>query len=386
MSKNLLLYPHGGSGNRGCEAIIRSSAKIVGSNYKILLYSSDFGEDREVGLDKICQLKPDKRPIRKLSLRHLTAAMRSRFMGDVSAFDKILFSPILKNKKSDIALSIGGDNYCYGTPSFIYIINQELRRKGIRTVLWGCSIEPDAIDDEMLDDLKGYSRIFARESATYNAMRTQGLTNVSLYPDPAFLLERIDYQFPNGLDEGNIIGINVSPLIMKLEKESGIVLRNYLSLIRHILDHTDMCIALIPHVIWNHNDDRTPLRYLEQYFRESGRVFLLEGYPAEVLKGFIARCRFMVAARTHASIAAYSECVPTLVVGYSIKAKGIAEDIFGEWHNLVLDVHQLSQETQLSDAFDYLIENEQFLRTYLQSKMPAYKDLVWGMAKELEEL
>ena len=53
------------------------------------------------------------------------------------------------------------------------------------------------------------------------------------------------------------------------------------------------------------------------------------------LKGFIARCRFFVGARTHATIAAYSSCIPTFSVGYSIKAKGIAQDIFGTYKNYV---------------------------------------------------
>ena len=43
-----------------------------------------------------------------------------------------------------------------------------------------------------------------------------------------------------------------------------------------------------------------------------------------VIKGYISRCELFIGARTHATIAAYSTGVPTLVLGYSVKARGIA--------------------------------------------------------------
>ena len=50
-----------------------------------------------------------------------------------------------------------------------------------------------------------------------------------------------------------------------------------------------------------------------------------------------------IGARTHATIAAYSSCVPTLVVGYSIKARGIAKDLFGTDEGYVLPVQALAK-------------------------------------------
>ena len=96
-----------------------------------------------------------------------------------------------------------------------------------------------------------------------------------------------------------------------------------------ILSNTDMRICLIPHVVWEYNNDRKPLISLYKKFKDTNRVILLEDHNCEELKGFISRCRFFVGARTHATIAAYSTCVPTLVVGYSIKSRGIATDLFG---------------------------------------------------------
>ncbi len=52
--------------------------------------------------------------------------------------------------------------------------------------------------------------------------------------------------------------------------------------------------------------------------------------------------------RTHATIAAYSTGVPTLVVGYSVKARGIARDLFGTEDGYVLPVQQLKESDELT--------------------------------------
>lgn len=59
-------------------------------------------------------------------------------------------------------------------------------------------------------------------------------------------------------------------------------------------------------------------------------------------KSIISRCDMFIGARTHATIAAYSTCVPTLVIGYSVKSKGIAKDIFGTDEGLVIPVSEIT--------------------------------------------
>lgn len=370
---NILLYPHGGSGNHGCEAIVRSTAKIVNQAH-FTLFSSREEEDKRYNLEQCCTIQQEQQPISRFSWSYWKAFFYHRFFKDKEAFDRIIFRHIFKSaKNSQFAFSIGGDNYCYGVPRFIYIINKQLRKQGIKTILWGCSVEPEAIQGEMLEDLKGYTHIFARESITYQAMKDKGIEQVSLFPDPAFQLNRVDLPLPQGFVEKNTVGINVSPLIIGCEQNQGITLQNYITLIQYLIEHTDMQIALIPHVVWKHNDDRIPLSTLYEQFKDTGRVILLEDHHAEELKGYIARCRFMVAARTHASIAAYSEQVPTLVVGYSVKAKGIAKDIFGTDTNYVIPVQALQQEDDLVKAFRWIQDHERDIKVHYQQMMPVYK-------------
>ena len=170
-----------------------------------------------------------------------------------------------------------------------------------------------------------------------------------------------------------MLGLNISPMIMDNETKAGITLENYKALIRHVLQTTDLHIALIPHVVWENNDDRKPIEMLYGEFADTGRVVKIGDASASQLKGYISRCRMFIGARTHATIAAYSSCVPTLVVGYSVKARGIARDLFGTEENYVLPVQKLERKEELIEAFEWLKNNENDIRGCLTKCMPEYK-------------
>lgn len=367
----LLLYPHGGSGNHGCEAIVRTTVSMTGA--ESVLASGAPEEDKRYGLNRCCSVIPEREPLQRFSSGFALAYIRYSLLKDKEALDKLAFAPIFKAAKDcDIALSIGGDNYCYEEPRLLYLINRELRKRGKKTVLWGCSVNPEALKGELLEDLKGYERIVTRESVSYSALLTKGFDNVSLFPDPAFLLKRKETVLPEGFVEGNTVGINVSPLILSYGGNKDIVLSNYYHLVERILKETDMAVSLIPHVVWAKNDDRKPLSLLYDHFKDSGRISFAEDRPAEEMKDLIARCRFVVAARTHATVAAWSECIPTLAVGYSTKAKGIARDLFGDYDAPVITVQSLKDENDISDRFMRIVASEADIRKHLRGYMPKY--------------
>jgi polysaccharide pyruvyl transferase WcaK-like protein len=326
--------------------------------------------DEFYGLNECCALFSDRTPIRRLSPGWLAA----RFGRDPEKMDALAFAPVIEAaQRNGLMLSIGGDNYCYGINRHMLLVNRLVRRAGARTMLWGCSIETDALADRRVrNDLAAFDRIVARESVTRDALLAAGLEQVTLRPDPAFVLERRDEPLPSGFAEGNTVGINLSPMAIAREERTGAVMASCERLIEHILATSDMNVALIPHVVWDHNDDRKPLSALFERFAVTGRVVMTDDAPAPVLKGYIARCRFVVAARTHASIAAYSECVPTLVTGYSVKARGIARDIFGTERGHVVAVQSLRTGDELADAFDDLWRREDAIRRHYANMMPGY--------------
>ena len=147
---------------------------------------------------------------------------------------------------------------------------------------------------------------------------------------------------PNNFISNNTVGLNLSPVVQNLGKRNNIAYNNFIELIKYIIKNTNMNIVLIPHVVWESNNDLELLAKLYKQFKKTNRVCLIDKpYNACQLKGVISQCRFMIAARTHASIAAYSTQVPTLVISYSVKAKGIAKDIFGDYKDYVLPVQEL---------------------------------------------
>jgi polysaccharide pyruvyl transferase WcaK-like protein len=379
----ILLYGHGGSENHGCEAIVRSTNQIIqkfwGSNVSTILSSPASEQDIKYCIDDICTIE-NVRPGKK-NIDFFKAYIKLKFKKHYEDLDTYPFHSVLKKyKESILALSIGGDNYCYGNNTVIRKQHEIFHNAGIRSVLWGCSIEPKVLDKTIdFTDISNYTYIIARESLTYNALKEHGITNVSLYPDPAFTLKKKEVDLPLS----NLVGINLSPMIMNYERSGVSAYNNYDRLINYIIEKTDLNIALIPHVVWETNDDRKPLRKLYNKYNNS-RLLLIEDNDAEYLKGVISQCRFMLAARTHASIAAYSTCVPTLVVGYSIKAKGIAKDIFGTDDNYVLPVQSLRTENDLLEKFEWLIDNEVPIKKHLQNFMPAYIDRAWEAGKILK--
>lgn len=372
MNTKSVLYMHTGSGNHGCEAIIRTTSKLLNGPHDVVLWSNTKSEDIYYGASQGFEKIVASEEIKRFSLVYFDALIKRKLLHNNRANLEIFLKKLFKN---NIAFSIGGDNYCYEwSAKQAIMLNKEIRKHCRSSILWGCSIDPEAITPDIQEDLAGYDLITARESITYQLLK--GINpNTIRVADPAFLLERIDLPLPKGFQEGNTVGINVSPLIMKYGTESSLILDNYRLLIHFILTETDMSVCLIPHVVWPYNNDLEPIDMLYHDFGNSSRVSkILDGNCCE-LKGYIARCRFFVGARTHATIAAYSTCVPTLVVGYSVKSRGIAQDLFGTDEGYVLPVQALKSKEDLKFSFQQIVKKEQELRNRLEDVIPDYKKL-----------
>lgn len=366
------LYAHGGSRNHGCEAIVRSTLKLLGRN-EYTIFSERPEDDIYYGLDKLAKVVPSQVDLPK-GIGYIAYLTEMKLLRNDQVYWRWRYRTIEKKIKGlDLALAIGGDNYCYdGFTERFAILNKALIQKRIPIVLWGCSIDKERICPNMLEDLHRYNLIFARESITYNTLKQAGLSNVLVMPDTAFLMEEGGGGLPEGFESGNTIGLNISPLIIRQEKENSIVMKNCYKFIDFVLNKTDMFIALIPHVVWEGNDDRDPLRKLFVKYQYTNRVIMVGDADAPTLKTIIRNCRFMVASRTHASIAGYSTGVPTLTLGYSVKSLGIARDLFGSAEHYVLPVSDIKNEDELSNAFTWLLEHEDDIRAHYVLKLGDY--------------
>lgn len=370
--KEIIIYGHSGSGNHGCEAIVKTTRKIL--NQDCTIYSNDIIQDKKYGIEN--NLEKYSNVIKQKSIRRYFYAVYCRIFKNSMIRYKYLYKPFLeKIEQGKTYLSVGGDHYCYSTYSnHVYdFLNAEIKNKGGKSVLWSCSIEGKYIDDKTLKSLKNYDLITVRESISYDNLMEKGISkNVILVPDVAFKLQTKENDISRKMEDDEFIGINVSPMVQKYGSSQNMVLKNYECLIEYILNKTSKKIALIPHVVWSDNDDRVPLKYLYEKYKDTNRLVMISDMKAEELKAVIAKCCFFVGARTHSTIAAYSSCIPTLVVGYSVKARGIARDLFGKEENYVISVQDMKNEDDLKNAFSYLWNDRNEIKKHLEKIMPEY--------------
>lgn len=373
--RNVLLYNHGGCENRGCEAIVRSTSELLtkAGDIRISLTSLTPEFDKNAGLDRIDRIIL---PVNaSLSPYRIINSIRDRMgMSREEEKTREYHPTISMGLRNDVCLAVGGDTYCYGPQEHMHFINKRLKKSGKRLVLWGCSVEPDSLHGELLEDFRQYDLIVARESITANAMEEAGLP-VARWCDPAFTLRKEELPLPEGWSEGKTVGLNVSPLVLDKTKNRPAAEQAFCALVRYILETSDNAIALVPHVTWAHDSDLDALGAIKAQFADEPRVFLLPGnLNAMQLKGYISRLSMLVTARTHASIAAYSTAVPTLVIGYSVKARGIARDLYGSEEGHLIAAQELTGAEQLITAYNALDAKKQTERLILHNRLPSYMD------------
>ncbi len=373
--KRIFLCGNTGTANRGCEAIVRSSVKVLGCRSGDVYLSTfapvaDAKVANELGIN---MLTYNKYPS---SLHRYFYGIIKKLTGNPRIGQSYIQRPIFDRiTDKDLCLNIGGDTYCYGAPTVSYALNSYTHKHGIDNILWCCSIEGSAVKGEMLKDLQRYKYIFAREAITYNSLIEAGIDKSKVVKccDPAFFLDTKEVSLPEGFKVKNTVGINVSDITVN-DKHPH-VYTNVIALIRYILDNTDMSVCLIPHV-YNIKDNVGDYPILKKIYEEINdpRVSLVnEEYNCEKLKYIISQCRFLVAARTHATIAAYSTGVPTLVIGYSVKSKGIATDLFGKHEGYVVSYKDLSENNELLSAFIGILSQEKELIDRLERFIPEYR-------------
>lgn len=358
MKKRFLIYGHGGCYNHGGEALIRCGIEVLREKFPgcYIILSSHFPEqDREFCLPADEIVGCDRS---YLSADHTSA-------NSAEDFYKLYHSTIEKITPETICIHLGGDNYCYPNWRRYSYIHYQAIERGAKSILWSCSIDPNLMDTEMLKALRTHHLITAREGVTYRALVQHRLSQVEKVSDMAFRL----IPEPVPLDVANYVSITFGPLAAKCETKPGLALNSFQRLIDYILASTDMNIVLVPHVIMPSDNDCEMMSRLR--INDGNRVWLItDHYSAAQLKFVIANARYCVTLRTHASIAAYSSCVPTLVVGYSMKSIGIAEDL--GCSEYVLQMQDISDEYDITNAFKKLIQNELGQRRQLNTVIPEY--------------
>lgn len=260
---------------------------------------------------------------------------------------------------------------------------------------------------------------FTRRFASFVLNRTQAITvreliskenldllnvsrpRISFSSDLAFLFE------PEGSDETRkklarlgidtrvrpLIGITPSQIIHyyafqnetepRSEKR-----RKYIILMAEIADFVvekiGATVILVPHSYcetgdlssYADMDDRDACRDIYVEARNKDYIKTLNDmYGADEIKGLIGSCNIFIACRMHASIAATSQYIPTVVLSYGTKFEGVVGDL----------IHQKDQIVDIGGGYDVVLaelkaktlrawEDRQSIRRNLSIILPRVKD------------
>lgn len=385
--KKILIVLNAVKYNRGSEALIRGLIRICKRNDRqnqLYLVSSESDFEDTVRFDGIdgyinrYTFKSEHSP-RKICAGILKKVFRQPELSTYIKCKKMIKCA----ENMDIVIIIGADNYdkSYGMYSMMHELNQILRKrvKG-KLYLYDCSLEKKDIDSAIIDDFNLFDLVTVRENITLeNLTEVLDKSKIRYYSDPAFLMEPETISLPEKWSENNMIGINLSSLVLKnvYGSNKNVILEAYYQLVEFILQKTKYNIVFIPHVM--QGQDLSVLKLLYEKYQDSERVILIddESLSAPKLKYIISQCRFFIGARTHATIAAYSSYVPTLVLGYSVKSVGIAKDLFGTEKNYVISTRNLETGKELKEGFEWILKNEETIKKHLLQRIPEYKELAW---------
>lgn len=370
--KKIVLYGVSTFKNRGVEAIVNSTINQIDLNkYQLTAGSYDLEYNKKFYKDKIKYVNHNK----KDSLNEEEKELEKKYQDmpfDYNNFELLYQGDVVKEMEdADICISVGGDNYCYVPASWLYALDNKSRQLGKKTVLWGSSLFEEINDVDLINNLNNFDVLVIRESLTLDAVKKYIDEDKIIYaPDPAFSMKTKEIKLNKWYKNRDYVILNVSPLTIK----NDVGYQAVINLMKHILKDTEYSICLLAHVTTEDCNDLDILTKLKNEFKKEERVYLEEGeYDCEELKYIISKSKITVAARTHASIAAYSTCVPTLVIGYSVKSKGIAKDLFGEYENYVIDSKKITTPLFI-EKFDYINKNKKEITKILKQQMPSIKE------------
>lgn len=400
--RNFLFIGNASYLNRGCEAILRGTVKIMRSvfeNCQFVNANFDVTDPPFIPMESDPDIVHRPLPtIRRLSAKWIAVQAADRLYPSLERYIRFgsLHDEILQ---SQAALSIGGDNYTldYGVPWKFINLDRYVLKRCRPLIIWGASVGPfgkkPAFAKVILDHLKReVTAIFVREERSFNYLKKHGIrNNVYLMSDPAFLMEaesvssnETGYEIPD-----NAVGFNLSPLMSYYVGDNSLLKLTDMAInfVEAFISKFHRPVVLIPHVTSPHSDDYTLLKQIHDRltlnFREN--VYLLpNNLNAAKTKWIISNLSCLIASRTHATIAGFSTCVPTVSLAYSVKALGINEELFGHTDYVVIP-EDFSVESIMSKT-EQVISRSEEIREILHNKIMNIRASALAAGTKLKEL
>ena len=251
--------------------------------------------------------------------------------------------------EASLVIALGGDVFSSdysSAPAHLRPLEFALRH-GVPVVMLGHSIGPfktAAESSQWLDVARRCALITVRESLSQDYLGRElklPAQLVSLTADPAVLLEPADADRTESLLAA--YGVSAGTRLAVVAPSQGILeytgidrerhLEAWIQVIRALTDRCGAEVLIVPHVQETYvaNDDRIIAAEIHRRLDFDRRVRVAGAdHSASEFKGLIAASDLVVAERMHAAIAAISSGKPALLVGYSVKSRGIIKDLFAD--------------------------------------------------------
>jgi colanic acid/amylovoran biosynthesis protein len=397
--------------NRGCEAIVRGTSALLREEAGTCRFISHYfteekctDEQNEVDATIIHKPFPF---LKRYSLPWIQAQIERRlFRQPVSRYVARSFQHSLPD--ADAVLMLGGDTFTpdYGNADVYFALSSLVVRHNVPIALWGASIGPftEAPDFEKwaVEKLRRMSLLCARETETLAYLDGLGLKNIILTADPSFYMQPATCELPGTVEAAlgqGCIGLNLSPFLYSHthpDESAGfsaslpLWTRLAADIVRTLLRRFSDAVLLVPHVISEmgdvYRDDSLFLQRVAQLVQEPERVLVLDRtLNAAQVKWAISRLRLFAGARTHSTLAAISSGVPTICIGYSVKARGIAQDVYGHLDWLVKG-QALADPAFLCERMVSLSDQEAAIRSHLEQVKPIFRQRARDAARHLMDI
>ncbi len=362
------------SDNLGCCAlgysqlsVLDEAAREIGVKLNITSVNLNFYED-----------KNDVHDVKNISVRYKKASFYKEYIAAL--------------KKSDIIFDFtAGDSFTdiYGTAVFVRgaILKTLGQHYGKKFILGPQTIGPFRnkwIRKYAAKLLKSSYRVYVRDEASKEEAFKLGCSSI-LTTDVAFMLK--PDQSLSIQDNNKKVGINISGLLWNggYTGENQFLLKlNYkefcYDLVKECLDK-GYSVYLISHVI--------PDNYIESDFFAAEEI--KKKYPKAILcekpkspmhaKSIIGQMDVFIGSRMHATIASFSQGVPTIAVAYSRKFSGLFNSLH---YNYVIDGREVDNSEAIERAFDYI--NDEKLKIDLSLGLEEVKKKNNDYKEQIKEL
>ncbi len=392
--KTIYLTGQNNFDNRGCEAIVRSTIRLLNQHGNIIRF---FVPSNNINRD--IKQWPNAKNHGVIFVKYnipflLKFLWKIQKIFKLNNFDILNYYPkslLSIYEKVDLFISVGGDNYSldYTYPSEIIYQDKLAFMMKKPVILWGASVgrfdRMPHIIPKIKKHLSNMKIIYVRENISYLYLKNVlKLDNVKYSCDPAFTLPKeknADVEFfLKSLNNKNLIGINISKLLFKYKDKKINMINEIKKLVTEINKKYKMHVVLVPHVWDSYKyDSKDDYQILKKIFKKCLQQNLeVSLAPKELnacqIKYLISHFKIFIGARMHSVIAALSLNIPTISISYSIKSEGINDIIFGD-KKLVIKCN-LVNNLILIQKIEYIFNNQNYYKKILENKNKSFKKLL----------